>query len=169
MNYASCNSHPGGHAEEILENLAPAYTLHLSTIDSSQRRVLSMSHRPMLLCNCVSTADPNSTLSSPSLSRLGMLIFRLIPSSTLYPAVRCFRSTRGDFRDRWIILRVAQSDCYEYFSFIELFRLLILLSRYPMSFDFFIKRQNVLLKTKVLSTLKNLGHHRSHSLLIASF
>ena len=61
-----------------------------------RRRAFSMDRMTKLL-EVGGVGEDLTRIPSPSLSRLGMLIFRLIPSSTLHFVVLCFPNVGADF------------------------------------------------------------------------
>lgn len=72
--------------EEILENLArESVRLSIDDLDGSNDEAFG------------GVGEDLTRIPSSSLSRLGMLIFRLIPSSTLHFVVLCFPNVGADF------------------------------------------------------------------------
>lgn len=92
--------------EEILENLARESVRLSIVLDGSNDEALELG----------GVGADLTRIPSPSLSRLGMLIFRLIPSSTLHFVVLCFPNVGADFSTIDGLYRCALR---KYFSFIQ--------------------------------------------------
>lgn len=95
-----------GSMEEILENLARESVRLSIVLDGSNDEALELG----------GVGADLTRIPSPSLSRLGMLIFRLIPSSTLHFVVLCFPNVGADFSTIDGLYRCALR---KYFSFIQ--------------------------------------------------